>query len=74
MTRPTPLPDPNWIQCGHSDDLAAVVTRYQNWEQDRIRLGFYPGSVGIVATGDPRGCWEVEVTRRLFDMSFSEVW
>jgi len=70
----TTTPDPNCIQCGHSDDLAQVILRYQSWLDDQQRLGFYPGSVAIIATGDPKGAWAVEVTRRLFERSFAEVW
>ncbi len=66
--------DPNWIQCGHSDDLAQVITRLQHWRADAERLNFYPQSCGVIASGDPRGCWAVEVSKRLFEKSFSEVW
>ncbi|NJL99890.1 MAG: hypothetical protein HC924_14315 [Synechococcaceae cyanobacterium SM2_3_2] len=66
--------DPDWIHVGHTHDLSTAITRYNNWIEDQSRFGFYPGSVGIVATEDPRGAWAVEVSRHLFEISFAEVW
>jgi len=34
----------------------------------------YPGAVGIVATGDPKHPWAVEVAARLVEKSLDEVW
>jgi len=70
----THTPDPDWVYVGHTDDLATAITRLQSWRADAAKFGFYPQACGVVATADPRGCWAVEVTRRLFEKSFSEVW
>jgi len=67
-------PDPDWIHVGHTDCLPTAITRLQHWRADAERLGFYPQACGIIASGDPRGCWAVEVSKRLFEKSFSEVW
>jgi hypothetical protein len=67
------LQDPDWIRFPQPD-IETALTRLAVWEKDRVKFGFYPGSVGIVATGDPNHPWAVEVSQRLFAKSFAEVW
>ncbi|MDX2273539.1 MAG: hypothetical protein NW237_16535 [Cyanobacteriota bacterium] len=58
----------------HTDhQIEVAISRYQTWLADQERFGFYPGSVALVATEDPQGCWAVEVSQRLFEKSF-KVW
>jgi hypothetical protein len=55
-------------------NIETALARFAVWEEDRVRLGFYPGAVGIVATGDPKQPWVVEVAARLLEKSLDEVW
>jgi hypothetical protein len=65
--------DPDWIRVA-KPDITQALEALAVWEKDRIRFGFYPGSVGIVATGDPAQPWAIEISQRLFAKSFAEVW
>jgi hypothetical protein len=69
----TCTPDPDWIRFPQPD-MSTALTVLASWEKDRVRFGFYPGAVGIVATEDPSLPWAVEVSQNLFAKSFSEVW
>ncbi len=67
------LQDPDWMYFPVADIETALI-RLASWEKDRVKFGFYPGSVGIVATGDPNQPWAVEVSSRLVQKSLYEVW
>jgi hypothetical protein len=66
------MEDLDWIRIP-VPDIETALARLAVWEEDRVRLGFYPGVVGIVATGDPNLPWAVEVSSRLVEKSLDEV-
>jgi len=64
---------PDWILIP-TPDIETALARFAAWEEDRVRFGFYPGAVAIVATGDQSFPWAVEVSSRLVEKSLGEVW
>jgi hypothetical protein len=67
------LRDPDWIRIP-VPDIETAFARLAVWEADRVKFGFYSGAVGIVATGDPKQPWAIEVSARLVEKSLDEVW
>ena len=67
------MEDFDWIRIP-VPNIETALARFAVWEEDREKFGFYPGVVGIVATGDPKHPWAVEVAARLVEKSLDEVW
>lgn len=64
---------PDWIIIPCTD-MEITLSKFTEWEKDRVKLNFPEGTVNIVATFDPDLPWAVEVATPLFEAKEGDVW